>query len=240
MAGATGNIYTGLMEFAEMGFLLHLLRPGDLFGDIGANIGSYTILASGVTGSNSISVEPVRSTFLNLKRNVAVNDLEALVELCNCGVGAEKGKLYITKDFDTVNHIVSGDEMAGKGTDEVDIVTMDELFSRKTPILIKMDVEGFEMSVLQGGKQILERKELKGIIIELNGACLRYGVKEEDIHQLLLSYNFFPVSYNPIDRDIHALSTFGKNGNTIYIRDESFIRDRITKARKVKVLNHSI
>jgi hypothetical protein len=34
----TGNIYCGLHEFADMGFVLHFLRPGDLFVDVGANI----------------------------------------------------------------------------------------------------------------------------------------------------------------------------------------------------------
>ena len=47
MAGATGNIYTGLHDFSDMGFLLHVLRKDDLFFDIGSNVGSYTILASG-------------------------------------------------------------------------------------------------------------------------------------------------------------------------------------------------
>jgi hypothetical protein len=42
--GATGNLYAGLHELPEMAFVLHLLRPGDLFVDIGANIGSYTPL----------------------------------------------------------------------------------------------------------------------------------------------------------------------------------------------------
>ncbi len=48
MTGLTGNIYAGLHEFADMAFLLHFLRPSDLFADVGANVGSYTILASGV------------------------------------------------------------------------------------------------------------------------------------------------------------------------------------------------
>lgn len=42
MTGATGNVYCCLNEFADMGFLLHLLRKGDLFIDVGANIGSYS------------------------------------------------------------------------------------------------------------------------------------------------------------------------------------------------------
>jgi len=43
----SGVVYSGLPEFADMGFMLHLLREGDLFVDIGANIGCYTIAASG-------------------------------------------------------------------------------------------------------------------------------------------------------------------------------------------------
>ena len=45
MHGVTGNVYCGLHDFAEMSFMLHLLRAGDLFADIGANVGSYTVLA---------------------------------------------------------------------------------------------------------------------------------------------------------------------------------------------------
>jgi len=37
--GLTGNIYTDLHEFADMGYLLHVLRDDDLFVDIGANVG---------------------------------------------------------------------------------------------------------------------------------------------------------------------------------------------------------
>lgn len=46
MSGATGNWYCGLHEVADMAFVLHALRAGDLFADVGANIGSFTVLAS--------------------------------------------------------------------------------------------------------------------------------------------------------------------------------------------------
>jgi len=47
MTGATGNWYCGLHEYEDMSFVLHTLKPGDLFVDVGANIGSYSILAAG-------------------------------------------------------------------------------------------------------------------------------------------------------------------------------------------------
>lgn len=45
MTGASGNLYAGLNDFEDMAFLLHLLIKEDLFGDIGANIGVYTIFS---------------------------------------------------------------------------------------------------------------------------------------------------------------------------------------------------
>ena len=75
MTGATGNYYCGLHDFEDMVFLMHFLRKEDLFIDVGANIGSYTILSSGHVGANTISVEPVPSTFKNLMNNIAINHI---------------------------------------------------------------------------------------------------------------------------------------------------------------------
>src|SRR5437868_4075814 len=58
MTGATGNVYAGLHEFQDMAFVLHLLRQGDCFIDVGANIGSYTVLAGGGIGARCIAIEP--------------------------------------------------------------------------------------------------------------------------------------------------------------------------------------
>ncbi|MCA9257280.1 MAG: hypothetical protein KDA33_16655, partial [Phycisphaerales bacterium] len=77
--GATGNIYCGLHEFEDMGFVLHLLRKDDLFVDIGSNVGSYTVLASGAVGAHSIAVEPLKATFDHLMNNIRCNKIENLV-----------------------------------------------------------------------------------------------------------------------------------------------------------------
>jgi FkbM family methyltransferase len=237
MAGATGNVYAGMHEFEDMAFVLHLLRPGDVFGDIGANIGSYTILASGVAKAQSVTVEPIPSTFSNLKNNVSINNLETLVELHNCGVGKEHGQLRFTEGYDTVNHVISDDEAKNVKTVEVPIRTMEELFNARKPVLVKMDVEGFEMSVLQGGHAILKDPQLKAMIVELNGSCHRYGIKEEDIHTLLLSYGLSPYSYLPFERKLKKLDTFDMGGNTIYVREEQWIQERLSSARQFSVLN---
>lgn len=58
MRGATGNIYVGLMEFEDMAFVLHFLRNDDVFIDVGANVGVYSILAAS-RGADVVAMEPV-------------------------------------------------------------------------------------------------------------------------------------------------------------------------------------
>src|SRR6187431_1043522 len=87
MTGATGNLYCGLHEFNDMSFLLHFLREGDTFADIGANVGSFTMLACAHVGANSLTFEPVPATFANLKRNIEANHIHDKVTAFNAAVG---------------------------------------------------------------------------------------------------------------------------------------------------------
>ncbi|TAF74513.1 MAG: hypothetical protein EAZ53_09020 [Bacteroidetes bacterium] len=102
MTGATGNLYFGLHEFEDMAFLLHFLRKEDLFVDAGANVGSYTVLASAHVGCKSISVEPILSTFQNLFANIAINQMSDKVIALNIGLGKEGGTMLFTQSLDTV------------------------------------------------------------------------------------------------------------------------------------------
>ena len=110
--GLTGNIYTGLHEFPDMGFLLHFLRPEDLFVDIGANVGSYTILACSAVGTKGVAFEPVPSTYKRLVENMRLNHLDEKVKCVNKGVGAQKGTISFTSDSDTTNHALAPDEQS--------------------------------------------------------------------------------------------------------------------------------
>jgi FkbM family methyltransferase len=234
---ATGNIYTGLHEFSDMGFLLHFLRKDDRFADVGANVGTYTVLAAGVIGANCIAVEPLPQTFGALQRNISINHIESIVEALNIGLGAEKGKLFFTKDFDTENHIVLNNAGRKGELIEIPIDCLDNIIaSDKIPALIKIDVEGFEQDVINGALTILERNELKAIIIELNGSGARYGYSEEAIHRQLLSYGFCPFIYEPFEKKLTAINGFGAH-NTIYIRDFDFVHARVTKAPRMKIFS---
>lgn len=240
MTGATGNIYAGLHEFNDMAFLLHLLRTEDMFADVGANIGSYTILASGVVGARSVAFEPVPSTFYFLKKNVEINKIENISLPYNLGVGKEKGVLKFTNSYDTINHVIVGNE-TDITTIDVDIVNLNDFFqSKQVPVLMKIDVEGFEKCVLDGANDVLQNTALKALIVELNGCCHKYGVTESEIHNILLQYGFKTYEYKPFARLLVATDSFNDGGNTIYIRDLDWVTNRIKSSRKYKAVGKAI
>lgn len=233
LVGATGNLYCGLMEFQDMGFLLHFLLPSDLFVDVGANVGVYTVLASGEVGATSISIEPVPSTFKVLEDNIALNKLDRLVTALNIGLGEQKGLLKFTRSLDAENHVATPGE-----TDTIDVPVdnLDHVLAGKVPLLLKIDVEGYETEVLKGAKSTLAKEGLQAIIIELNGSGNRYGYDERLIHQDLLAFGFVPCAYDPFRRKLSQVPTYGTH-NTIYVRDMAIVEHRLKHARKVKVQN---
>ena len=233
LTGVTGNIYTGLHEFEDMGFLLHFLRPEDTFFDVGANVGSYTLLASGYVGAKTLSFEPVPETFAILKKNIVLNNLSEKVTLHNKAVGSEKGHVKFTASLDTVNHVVAIGETDTQ-TIEVEVVTLDTFLDQQ-PILFKIDVEGFESEAINGGKEILASETAKAIIIELNGSGERYGYQEENIHEHLKEIGYLPYQYDPFSRSLTEITHFGSH-NTIYIKDIEFVRERCQTAGKVSAL----
>jgi len=234
MTGATGNLYCGLHEFADMGFLLHFLRPEDLFIDIGANIGSYTVLAAAHIGSKSISIEPVPQTFKHLARNVAVNGVQSRAQVLNMALGAQKGTIEFTSNLDTANHVaVPGDTT----TIQVNVDTLDSLVGDvESAILIKIDVEGFETEVMRGAGNTLMNGSVQAIIIELNGSGSRYGYSEEAIQSKLEHAGFSCYAYDPFKR-VLTKSTGPGDHNSIYIRNVDFVRKRLMDADFIEILN---
>jgi hypothetical protein len=150
-------------------------------------------------------------------------------------VGKEPGELKFTSGLDTMNHVVAGNE--GGETIRVEIVRLDDLLKNRVPVLIKIDTEGFELAALEGAAATLANPELMALIVELNGSCRRYNVEEADIHRFILERGFSAISYNPFERSFTHKPTFNANGNTIYIKNETGVRNRLESSRKFKVLD---
>jgi len=235
MTGATGNVYCGLHEFEDMGFVLHALRPDDLFVDIGANVGSYTVLAAGAVGARCIAFEPAAPAYRALLDNLRLNDLTERVEVRKEALAAVAGEAEFTAGLDTVNHVVAGDERPS-GTERVLITTLDAALAERAPAIIKMDVEGYETAVVLGADRTLRSPVLRAVLLELNGSGARYGFDERSLHERMLAYHFTPAAYDPLRRLLRTREwSQGSSGNVLYVRDPAEMGLHLATARAHEV-----
>jgi len=234
-AGLTGNIYTGLHEFPDMGFLLHVLRSNDLFIDVGANVGSYTILACSAIGASGYAFEPVPTTYKRLIENIRLNHLENTVKCLNIGIGREPGIIEFTSDMDTENHALADGEKHANAI-RVEVSSLDAVLKDESPVLMKIDVEGYETPVLEGASETLKKQTLHSVIMELNGSGKRYNFDESRILEMMSDYGFRTYSYDPLNRNL--INLHGKNlnsGNTLFIRDETAVLEKLRNSPMVTI-----
>jgi FkbM family methyltransferase len=228
MTGATGNIYVGLHEFADMMLPLHFLREGDLFLDIGANVGSYTVIGSGVCRAATWAFEPDPDTVRHLKRNVAVNGLEGLVTIYERALGGTQSEISFTVGLDTINRVASVGE---KNVRMVRQERLDALIGTAKPIMIKIDVEGYEEEVLRGAQDLLAKECLN--VVELETVT-------PAINKMLLNNRFERAYYDPFSRRLERKLIGAFSSNSVFVRDWALVNARLMAARKIEVLGQAI
>jgi len=221
MHGITMNIYVGLHEFEDMLFVHHLLRKGDEFIDIGANVGEYAILAAD-RGAKVLAMEPIPA-------NIHLNRFQDQIEARNMGVGIEPDELQFSTTTGPTNHVLA----SGEHTDyavTVAVDALDTIAAAWSPTMIKVDVEGFEANVIRGGHKMLTTESLQAVLIELNGLGARYGFNDAGIHSQLLKHDFSPMHYDPFKRLLMPLDHPKTSGNTLYVRNSPGLEQRLQQA----------
>jgi FkbM family methyltransferase len=239
MTGATGNIYFGLSDYREMSFLLDFLMKDDVFFDIGANIGSYSVLASGVVGAKSIAIEPIPETFSFLLSNISLNLLNKRVNCFNLGATDNGCILSFTNNLGTMNHVIQ-DEYSVPHINKVDVEAkrIDDILPCEEVTIMKIDVEGYEYKVLNGATKRLANEKLLAIIIEINGNHLRYMFNNIEIHNLLISFGFCLVDYSPLLRQINRIDLVqSKTDNLIYVRSPDEVNKRLNIKKNFYICN---
>jgi FkbM family methyltransferase len=159
-----------------------VLRPGDLFLDVGANVGSYTIWA-GELGAAVIALEPAPDTFALLLENIDLNGYRA--EAIQAAVGGICGTARFTSGLDCVNRLDA------EGSAETRMVTIDSVLGERTAAGMKVDVEGFEIEVLRGCHRALSEHRIRLIQLEWNtGSIAAVGTDRQPVADLLASYGY--------------------------------------------------
>ena len=233
--GIVGNIYYGLYELNESLLILHYLREEDTFLDVGANVGHYSLLASGIKNCQTIAIEPVPDTFKKLNGQVELNNLGNRILTLNMGVGDRPSELYFSTDKNTMNRIV---ESSYEHSVQVPVDTLDTICNERRPSILKIDVEGYEKFVLEGAGATLTNEKLKVVVIEINFSNSFYGIENEEVSQILINHGFKPYEYNPFKRQLIELKSYNQEQfNTIFVRDLEFVAERLTKSQGIKVWN---
>jgi FkbM family methyltransferase len=233
MTSATGNLYCGLQEFEEMAFVLHALRAGDCFFDVGANVGVYSVLAAGVSGADVMAFEPSPATYQDLVENMDLNQLATRVRLHNVALGGKLGELRFTTNFGTINHVVSASEAAADSV-VVKVERLDDLAGGTAPLVMKIDVEGFETEVIRGAPRLLADPRLCGILMEFNGSGTRYGYDEKALQETIVSHGFGCFRYEPFRRRLLPLQE-ERSDNILFVRNLPLMSERVAAAPKVTV-----
>lgn len=217
-AGIVPNIYYKLFDYEESMFLLNRLKPEQLFIDVGANVGHYSLLAAGGCRAKVIALEPIPETFEKLKANTQLNKLEELIDCRNLGVGDQAGALYFYNDRTVMNRVAPG-KLAN--TLEVAVNTLDALLEGRDPTFIKIDVEGYELPVLKGAKTILANPSIKYLMLEFNESGKKYGYTDSEVYDTVSSYGFFPVRYLVEEDRTERLDSYNTHKfNTLFVRDD--------------------
>lgn len=237
MHGATGNVYTGLHEFDEMAFVLHALREGDLFVDVGANVGTYTVLAAGVAGCRCVAMEPVSSSFEQLLDNLRLNQIQHLVDAHRVAVGDRDGSVRVTTHRGPMNRLIGTNDGATSNADVVASRRLDELLAGKSPTIIKIDVEGFEPHVVAGALQTLRQSSVLAVLMEAN--C-RVGRDEDrqSVNAQMAALGYSPFRYLGISRRLESLAGNDRRlANVIFARSADALLERLHTARRFRVLD---
>jgi len=165
--------------------------------DVGANIGGYSVYAAYTNlNLNVFSFEPVSNNYATLLKNKTLNKLDNLNTFQMALSSAPKLEtLYISDERVGNSGAQVGAPVNERGENFVpasketllclSLDTMVEEYGFTVPNFIKIDVDGHEMDILQGGLKTLTRPELKSILIECNG-----GESKVKIDALLESKGF--------------------------------------------------
>ncbi len=172
----------------------NMIFPGDVIADVGAHQGFYGLLFSQWVSSEGQvhSFECAKKHYETLKRNFEINHTSNGFPHY-CAVGESEGEIYVPSQTSTGILLSSEHEKQSK----VSLVSLDYFFqSKRTPTVLKVDVEGYELEVLKGCRKILKTKPR--INLELhNFAHENPRPRLEQIFELISDYKKTYIQFIP-------------------------------------------
>jgi FkbM family methyltransferase len=163
----SGNSSVFRDEVSGLLGLFHILRQGDCFVDIGANIGLYSSVVSRLPGINVLAVEANPETYTRLEKNARSHHFDAI----HMAVSDKSGEIEFAEG--AVSHVFAVAEHRTvyntSETVKVRAKTLDEILStRAGPFILKIDVEDHEPQVLAGASGLLEGGKIHAVLLDVS------------------------------------------------------------------------
>lgn len=182
----------------EIEFCKREIKKGDTIIDAGANIGYFTLFFSKLVGEEGkvIAFEPDPTNFDILKKNIKLNGITN-VELVKKGISNRNESMKLYKSDVSGGHSLIKNEW-GKEFTTIQTVTLDDYFNDQKIDLIKIDVEGFELEVIEGGTKLFNNNKKIKIISEFGGYYYKKS-NQKMLYPKLLHENGFNL-FGVIDK----------------------------------------
>lgn len=170
---------TDYYAFGVRKIIQDYLKPGDIFVDVGCNIGYISLIASSIVGNDGlvISFDPDPRALKKIRENIKLNTVNNIVSIgkaCSDSLGNMRFNVashcgWSTAVNDTTNLPI-------ENTIEVEQTTLDieiqKISENKSPKLIKIDAEGYEPYVVGGATSLISKNET-AFIVEINNMRLQ-------------------------------------------------------------------
>lgn len=179
--------------------LASVLKPGDVFVDVGAHVGYFTVLAASLVGpaGQVFSFEPEPRNYARLVEHLRLNGYRNVLPI-HCAAGADEAvlELHCNADndgghalWDVGLHAYNEQSRATPRTHQVFVATLDLVLAGVTPgriKAIKIDVEGNEHAVLLGARRTLDAHRVPFVVAEVNRTGLELlGTSESGLRAFM-------------------------------------------------------
>jgi FkbM family methyltransferase len=198
----------GLYDYDAMTALTMLLEPGQMFIDVGANIGPYSVLAGNLVGASGqiVAIEPSADQLPYLRRNL--RDLPVESRISTAPLADRARTAGLRSQGPTIQHLVeSASSDAAIVTSTLD-AELARLGCRDGGGFAKIDVEGWEPAVIAGARGWLASRPI-GLLVEANGLNHRSPVPWAESVQILREQEYTYMWAEFSKRVLHLFSDPG-------------------------------
>lgn len=176
------------------------LQPGDFFLDVGAHIGFLSLLAARRVGRQGrvLAVEPSRREYQRLLHHIREAGLSNISAIhAAAGASDTVQKFSVSPHHSGLNRLALPGDPAVR-LEDVPVFRVDSLLARHgegtTPQLVKIDVEGAEMEVLAGMRELLATRPPPCMVVEISPDLLRKtGSSQEELYAFMQGFGYVPT-----------------------------------------------